>query len=808
MILGAVLVTASFTQTAQFTAPTSTTNNQLGSAVAVSSDTIFIGAPYVDASEESRDTGTVFVFVKPSGGWADSSGPTAVLTASDAAAEDHFGLTIAVDGDTLVIGAPNLGPLNTGAVYVFVKPDDGWATATETAKFALSDGIEGDNFGSSVAVNGANIVVGARYADAGTELNPDQSPVQTNAGIAYVFTKPDSGWASTTTPTAELTPSTRTMNGFFGTSVAIDSDTIVIGAQSASETTGAVYVFSEPDDGWADATENAILTAPETSNSRFFGVSVAVSGGTIAVGASGGKGAVHMFTRAQEDAAFAPAGRLTIADAVNLGASVALSGEGLVAGAPGGKRNTGSAHTFIKPDEGWIAATPTLLTDSDLYDDDKFGTAVALWGGTAVVGAPQFWVDGSVRLAGTAFVFSDLNVPDPPAPPVSTPTPAPTNTPTPAPTATATPTPTATATPTPTATPAPTPTNTPTPNPTDTPTPTPTATATPTPTATATPTPTDTPTPTPTNTPTPAPTNTPTPTPTATATPTPTNTPTPTPTATATPTPTATATPTPTNTPTPTPTATATPTPTATATPTPTATATPTPNPTNTPTPTPTANPYAYPDRHCYAHPNGYRHAYPDSHRYAYPNSYRRAYPDSHRYAYPNGYRHAYPDSHRYAYPHGNTDADPHSNTDAYPHGNTDAYPHGNTDADHYRHSHSDCYRYAHSYPHSNTDAYLHSNTDAYPHGNTDAYLHGNTDAHPHGNTDAYLHGNTDAHPRSYAHSYPHGNTDAHSHADPYAYRSTYAWTAYANSDRYADAAETDANSDACLHAHAYTDAR
>ena len=426
MILGAALVTASFTQTAQFTAPTSTTNNQLGSAVAVSEDTIFIGAPYIDASEESPDTGAVFVFVKPSGGWADSSGPTAVLTASDTAAEDHFGLTMAVDGETLVIGAPNLGPLNTGAVYVFVKPDDGWATATETARFALSDGIGGDNFGSSVAVNGADIVVGARYADAGTELNPDQSPVQTDAGIAYVFTRPANGWASTTTTTAALTPSTRTVNGFFGTSVAIDSDTIVIGAQSASETTGAVYVFSEPDDGWADATENAILTAPETSNSRFFGASVAVSGGTIAVGASGGKGAVHMFTRAQEDAAFAPAGRLTIADAVNLGASVALSGEGLIAGAPGGERNTGSAHTFIKPDEGWIAATPTLLTDSDLYMDDKFGAAVALWGGTAVVGAPKFWVDGSVRLAGTAFVFSDPDVPDPPVPSVSTPTPTPT----------------------------------------------------------------------------------------------------------------------------------------------------------------------------------------------------------------------------------------------------------------------------------------------------------------------------------------------------------------------------------------------
>ena len=582
MILGAVLVTASFTQTAQFTAPISKTKDSFGRAVAVSGDTIFIGAPYVDASEESRDTGAVFVFVKPSGGWADSSGPTAVLTASDTAAEDHFGLTMAVDGDTLVIGAPNLGPLNTGAVYVFVKPDDGWATATETARFALSDGIGGDNFGSSVAVNGANIVVGARYADAGAELNPDQSPVQTDAGIAYVFTRPANGWASTTTTTAALTPSTRTAHALFGTSAAAYGDTIVIGAPYAADRRGAAYVFSEPSDGWDDATENAMLTAPEESNSMVFGASVAVSGGTIAVGASGSKGAVHVFTRAQEDAAFAPAVRLTIADAVNLGASVALSGKGLIAGAPGGERNTGSAHTFIKPDEGWIAATPTLLTDSDLYADDKFGTAVALWGGTAVVGTPQFWVDGSVRLAGTAFVFSDPNVPDPPVPSVSTPTPTPT------PTATATPTPTATATPTPTATATPTPTATATPTPTATATPTPTATATPTPTATATPTPTATATPTPT----------------ATATPTPTATATPTPTATATPTPTATATPTPTATATPTPTATATPTPTATATPTPTATATPTPTATATPTPT------AYSHRYPYAHPHRYPYAY------------------------------------------------------------------------------------------------------------------------------------------------------------------------------------------------------
>ena len=91
----------------------------------------------------------------------------AKLTASDGAAYDNFGISVAVDGDTVVVGAPgdDGAGADSGSVYVFVKPTGGWATSTETAKLTASDGAALDYFGYSVAVDGDTVLVGAYQDD-------------------------------------------------------------------------------------------------------------------------------------------------------------------------------------------------------------------------------------------------------------------------------------------------------------------------------------------------------------------------------------------------------------------------------------------------------------------------------------------------------------------------------------------------------------------------------------------------------------------------------------------------------------------
>ena len=138
---------------------------------------------------------------------------------------------------------------NSGSAYVFTEPASGvWDDATETAKLTASDGVADDKFGTSVAVNGATVVVGATQdADMGSK-----------PGLAYVFTKPGAGWA-TATETAKLTASDAAADDEFGISVAIDGDTVVVGAHKDDDNgsdSGSAYVFDVSD--WTDIPDSAL----------------------------------------------------------------------------------------------------------------------------------------------------------------------------------------------------------------------------------------------------------------------------------------------------------------------------------------------------------------------------------------------------------------------------------------------------------------------------------------------------------------------------------------------------------------------
>ena len=349
-------VAGGWTQAGKLTASDPKVDAGFGHGVAVHGDTIVVGAyeeDHTDNNNPINDVGAAYVFTRPATGWADMT-QTARLTASDAAANDEFGTSVAVHEDTIVVGAPEEDIGARGSAYIFTKPANGWADMPETA--ALRGQSNGDRFGRSVAVHGDTVVVGA-FEENGAR------------GAAYVFIKPATGgWATDTeTETAKLTASDRASNDRFGRAVAMDGDTIVIGAPyhdyddpdnntNDVSNSGAAYVFIKPaTGGWATdtETETAKLTASDRAENDQFGYSVAVDGNTVVVGAD------------RDDS------------------------------------NRGSAYVFTEPQGGWTDTEGTdPLTAYDRSGNDRFGNFVAVDGDTVLVGAV-----GDDSLKGSAYVF-------------------------------------------------------------------------------------------------------------------------------------------------------------------------------------------------------------------------------------------------------------------------------------------------------------------------------------------------------------------------------------------------------------------
>jgi hypothetical protein len=378
-----------------------------GGSVSISGNTVVVGAP------DSNDLrGAAYVFEKPENGWTNMT-QTAKLTASDGA-DAKFGSSVAISGNTIVIGAPCqpvfYGSRKSndflGAAYVFVKPASGWADMTPTAKLTPSDGAPGDFMGLSVGISGNTIVVGSNQIDSG------------GPGAAYVFVKPSDGWRDMT-QTAELTSSDGAWGSFFGFSVSISRHTVLVGANNAyvnGRYQGAAYVFEKPESGWANMTQTAKLTASNASVTSNFGFSVSISGNTAVVGdpdeAVGGnqnQGAAYVFVKpapawrdmtqtaeltvsnGKADVPLVPSAtrrsRNTTAD--NLGWSVFVSGDSVVAGAPGHNYGTGAAYIFDKPAGGWKPTSKfdAIFTATGGKRGDALGQSVSTTGSTVLVGA-------------------------------------------------------------------------------------------------------------------------------------------------------------------------------------------------------------------------------------------------------------------------------------------------------------------------------------------------------------------------------------------------------------------------------------
>jgi hypothetical protein len=185
---------------------------------------------------------------------------------------------------------------NKGAAFVLYYDGTNW---DKIAKLFASDRATDDYFGYSVSISGNNIVIGAYNNDGNNDGN--------KTGSAYVFTKPSGEWIDTT-ETAKLTASDGATYDFFGCSVSISGDNILIGAKNNDDNgdgnrTGSVYVFTKPSGGWLNATETAKLTASDGDADDRFGVSVSISGDNIVIGAfydDDNAGSAYLFRNCTE----------------------------------------------------------------------------------------------------------------------------------------------------------------------------------------------------------------------------------------------------------------------------------------------------------------------------------------------------------------------------------------------------------------------------------------------------------------------------------------------------------------------------
>ncbi len=382
---------------AKLTASDGAGGDRFGEAVAIDGDTVVVGAFADDVGSNSAQ-GSAYVFVRPVRGWSGLRQESAKLTGSDSAAGDIFGNSVAVDGSTVVVGArfDDVGNNSgQGSIYVFVRPAGGWAgLLQESAKLVASDGAAGDSLGDSIAISRDTVVARAPGDDIGA--NPDQ-------GSAYVFVKPAGGWTGLLQESAKLVASDGAPNDlfFFTTldpSVAVSVDTVVVGARGDDLGTnpdqGSAYVFVKPAGGWAGSLpESAKLTASDGEAGDNFGFNVAASRDTVVVGTLVGGRPAYVFVEPLGGWAGAlhENARLTSSDGVS-GFSVAASGNTVVV----------APNVYFKPGSGWagVLTEDGRLTRSD--GSPAFFGAVGVDGNTAVGG----FCDNTTQ--GSACVFEGL----------------------------------------------------------------------------------------------------------------------------------------------------------------------------------------------------------------------------------------------------------------------------------------------------------------------------------------------------------------------------------------------------------------
>jgi nucleoside-specific outer membrane channel protein Tsx len=248
----------------KLTASDGAADDQFGYSVAIAGDYALVGARFDD--DKGVDSGSAYIFKRDGTSWNQQ----AKLTASDGAAGDRFGYSVAIAGEYALVGAlyDDDKGVNSGSAYIFKRDGTSW---NQQAKLTASDGAAGDQFGWSVAIAGDYALVGALYdADKGV-----------NSGSAYIFKRDGISWNQQ----AKLTASDGAAGDQFGHSVAIAGEYALVGAHLDDDNgtdSGSAYIFKRDGTSW---NQQAKLTASDGAAGDQFGYSVAIAGDYALVGA-------------------------------------------------------------------------------------------------------------------------------------------------------------------------------------------------------------------------------------------------------------------------------------------------------------------------------------------------------------------------------------------------------------------------------------------------------------------------------------------------------------------------------------------
>jgi hypothetical protein len=426
-------------------------DDTFGYTVAIDGDTMVVGAPYEDSAatgingnqqdNSATGSGAAYVYVRTDAQGAPGWSQQAYLKASNTGAGDQFGYSVAISGDTIVVGAwreasaaqgvngdqNNNAAFGSGAAYVFVRTGTTWSQQAYL-KASNTDAGVGDQFGCAVSIDGDTIVVGAYGEEsAATGVNGDQqNNSAASSGAAYVYVRSGTTWSQQ----AYLKASNTESHDIFGFSVAVDGDTVVVGAlleqsgatgvngdqQDNSVTqSGAVYVFVRTGTTWS---QQAYVKSSNPNVADLFGYSSAIDGDTIVIGAwlessaspgvngnqldnsAPNAGAAYVFVRngtTWSQQAYLKSSNPEIEDQFG---AVAIEGDRIVVGAifessaatgiDGNQRDNsapkaGAAYVFVRTGTAW--SQQAYVKASNTGSDDEFGRAVAIDGDTIIVGA-------------------------------------------------------------------------------------------------------------------------------------------------------------------------------------------------------------------------------------------------------------------------------------------------------------------------------------------------------------------------------------------------------------------------------------
>jgi hypothetical protein len=369
-------------------------NDYFGKAVGISGHYAIVGADYDD--EASTDSGSAYIFTYGESGWVQSE----KIVPLDGTTSDYFGSGVDIDGNRAIVGAyydDDKGS-NSGSAYIFTRNGSNWI---QSAKLTAQNGASSDYFGYfSVALSGDYAIVGALYDDFS----------YTDQGSVFIFKYNGSSWVQD----IRLEADDRYSSDYFGCSVAIDGDSIIVGAYADDDMgsdSGSAYIFVKDGDTWS---QQAKLTASDGASSDHFGYKVSISGDYAIVGArydddnGSNSGSAYIFKR--DGSTWSESAKLTPTDGEAsdyFGYQVAISGDYAIVGAyydDDNGSNSGAIYIYKRNGSDW----PLILkqTGADTSADDRLGYALAMSDTHVIVGA--YLDDDTGSNSGSAYIF-ELN---------------------------------------------------------------------------------------------------------------------------------------------------------------------------------------------------------------------------------------------------------------------------------------------------------------------------------------------------------------------------------------------------------------